>query len=120
MSGGARESLTRRGVCAATASAVVLTLPLLAACSREPEAQNEICLTQETRLESGCRPGQRVVFMPRNWGNEQLPVTFAAMNCDLRYSVVMTNGAVTCIFLKARAPDAPERAASNAPSSGGR
>lgn len=45
-----------------------------------------------------CKPGQKVVFLPDRWGNEQLPVIFAAVNCDLRYNVVLTNGAVTCIY----------------------
>jgi hypothetical protein len=80
-------------------------------------AQEKICVTSEVRVESGCEPGQRVVFMPHSWGNEQMPVMFAAMNCDLRYSVVMNNGGVTCVFLKARQPDKPESAASR-PASG--
>jgi hypothetical protein len=39
-----------------------------------------------------------VAFLPDRWGNEQLPVIFAAVNCDLRYSVALTEGAVTCIY----------------------
>jgi hypothetical protein len=77
-----------------------------------PLAQDQICVTSEVRVESDCRPGQRVVFMPGRWGNEQLPVMFAAMNCDLRYTVAMTQGGVTCVFFKARQPDAPAAAAS--------
>lgn len=45
-----------------------------------------------------CKAGQKIVFLPTKWGNEQLPVFFAAVNCDLRYSVVLTPGAVTCIY----------------------
>jgi hypothetical protein len=75
-------------------------------------AQEQICVTSEVRVESGCEPGQRVVFMPGSWGNEQMPVLFAAMNCDLRYAVAMTNGGVTCVFMKARQPDKPATAAS--------
>jgi hypothetical protein len=75
-------------------------------------AQEQICVTSEVRVESGCEPGQRVVFMPGSWGNEQLPVMFAAMNCDLRYAVAMTNGGVTCVFMKARQPNKPDPAAS--------
>lgn len=81
-----------------------------AAAEMSPLAQAELCVTAEMRVESGCRPGQRVVFMPERFGNEQLPVMFAAMNCDLRYAVAMTNGGVTCIFLKARAPRASSEA----------
>ncbi|RVT51311.1 hypothetical protein [Rubrivivax albus] len=80
-------------------------------------AQTEICATQEVRVETGCKPGQRVVFMPSRFGNEQLPVMFASMNCDLRYAVAMTNGGVTCIFIKVRAPqsEAPGGASAAAP-----
>lgn len=45
-----------------------------------------------------CKPGQKVVFLPQRWGNEQLPIKFAAVNCDLGHSVVMNNGGVTCIY----------------------
>lgn len=83
-------------------------------------AQDEICVTGEVRVESGCKAGQRVVFMPRSWGNEQMPVMFAAMNCDLRYAVAMNNGGVTCIFLKARQPDTPAPAAASEPASAGK
>jgi hypothetical protein len=81
-----------------------------------PLAQDQICVTRDVRVESGCQPGQRVVFMPGRWGSEQLPVMFAAMNCDLRFTVAMTNGGVTCVFLKARQPDTPAAAASGAAS----
>lgn len=56
---------------------------------------------------ASCQVGQKVVFLPDNWGNEQLPILFAASNCDLRYSVALTNGAVTCIFAGPLAPDHP-------------
>lgn len=68
-------------------------------------AQSEICIAEGQRVESGCKAGQRVLFLPPRWGNEQLPVIFASMNCDLRYQVVMTNGGVVCIFMKARVPE---------------
>lgn len=45
-----------------------------------------------------CKPGQKVVYLPSSFGNEQLPIIFAAVNCDLRYSVALTTGAVTCIY----------------------
>lgn len=62
--------------------------------------QDEFCETNEISTPANCKPGQRVVFLPDRFGNEQLPVLFAAANCDLRYSVVLTNGGVTCIFLR--------------------
>ncbi len=60
---------------------------------------------------SACKPGQKVVFLPESWGNEQLPVIFAAVNCDLRYNVAMTKGAVTCIY----GPIAPTPASTSVP-----
>ncbi len=60
--------------------------------------QGEYCETNELAAPAHCKPGQRVVFLPSRFGNEQLPVLFAAANCDLRYSVVLTNGGVTCIY----------------------
>lgn len=94
----------------------------LSACSRPaPEApavaidQASLCQVDDYRVATTCRPGQKIVFLPASFGNEQLPVMFAALNCDLRYSVALTQGAVTCIF----GPITPSRpaAAPSAPAS---
>ena len=64
-------------------------------------AQNNLCEVeawQHDIVKSSCTPGQKIVFLPRSWGNDQLPILFAAVNCDLRYSVALTNGGVTCIY----------------------
>ena len=53
---------------------------------------------------AACQPGQKIVFLPSRWGNEQLPILFVAVNCDMRYSIAMTNGGVVCIY----APMKPE------------
>jgi hypothetical protein len=63
--------------------------------------QSQVCEVsgwQHDVTASACKPGQKVVFLPSRWGNEQLPIMFASVNCDLRYSVVLTNGGVTCIY----------------------
>ncbi len=63
--------------------------------------QNALCevgVWRHDEVAQSCKPGQKIVFLPGSWGNEQLPVIFAAVNCDLRYSVAMTNGAVACIY----------------------
>lgn|SRR5690606_27947971 len=49
-------------------------------------------------VKAACTRGQKVVFLPKSWGNDQLPVIFAAVNCDLRFNVAMTVGGVACIF----------------------
>jgi hypothetical protein len=70
--------------------------------SSEPSInQSQICEVsgwQHDVTASACKPGQKIVFLPSRWGNEQLPILFASVNCDLRYSVVLTNGGVTCIY----------------------
>lgn len=50
-------------------------------------------------VKESCVPGQKVVYLPDRFGNAQLPIFFAAVNCDLRYTVALTEGAVTCIYL---------------------
>jgi hypothetical protein len=36
--------------------------------------------------------------VPASFGNEQLPVLFAAVNCDMRYAIALTKGGVACIY----------------------
>lgn len=100
-------------------SKIFVVIPLLAlalgttACSQQVDSakrtganaadlnQAEICEVsgwQRDLTEKACKPGQKIVFLPQSWGNDQLPILFAAVNCDLRYSVALTNGAVTCIY----------------------
>lgn len=53
---------------------------------------------QHDAVASLCSEGQKVVFLPNSFGNEQLPIIFSAVNCDLRYTVALTKGGVTCIY----------------------
>lgn len=86
--------------------------------------QRSVCQVenwQRDAVAQACRPGQKVAYLPNRWGNEQLPIYFAAVNCDLRYSVVHTNGGVACIYLptpgeaaQATEPTGPAAAASAA------
>lgn len=94
------------------AAIVALTTGVLTACAPSGSGQAgghgstavdqanlcEVKGWQHDVVKAACKAGQKVVFLPESWGNEQLPVLFAAVNCDLRYSVAMTNGGVTCIF----------------------
>jgi hypothetical protein len=85
---------------------VILSISLLSACGPQGGAinqkptidQDNICETADFGVAKNCTPGQKIIFLPQQFGNEQLPVFFAAANCDLRFSVVLTKGAVTCIF----------------------
>lgn len=61
--------------------------------------QDDICIVPSAAAAAKmCKEGEKVVFNPHEWGNEQLPVIFAGFSCDLRYSVALTNGGVTCIY----------------------
>lgn len=63
--------------------------------------QNRLCEVtgwQHDVAKEYCEPGQKIVYLPESWGNDQLPILFAAVNCDLRYSVALTKGAVTCVY----------------------
>ena len=87
---------------------------LVAACNQQPPAVVQAAPAKETAIDQAnlcetsswqhdivarvCKPGQKVAFLPERWGNVQLPIMFAAVNCDLRYGVVHTDGAVTCIY----------------------
>ena len=46
---------------------------------------------------SHCAPGDLLMYLPMRWGNDQLPIIFAARNCDLSNNIVYNNGGVTCI-----------------------
>lgn len=89
-------------VAAASAFLLLMTSPVYALSWGDEEVdQKNLCEVSEWRADAVagvCEPGQKVVFLPRQFGNEQLPIYFAAVNCDLRYSVAMTNGGVTCIY----------------------
>ena len=63
--------------------------------------QANLCLVTDWKPDNvagECKAGQKIVFLPEKFGNEQLPILFAAGNCDLRFSVALTAGAVTCIY----------------------
>lgn len=82
--------------------------------------QKNICQVDNWERESvaqSCSPGQKVIYLPTRWGNEQLPILFAAVNCDLQYAVVQSPGAVTCIYnpIKLDTEQQPKSDAPNQP-----
>lgn len=76
----------------------------------DPIDQVNLCEVKHYGPATSCQPGQKVVFLPASFGNEQQPILFAAINCDLRYQVALTNGAVTCIYapVKLAANESPD------------
>jgi hypothetical protein len=70
--------------------------------------QSHVCEVHDWKAAasaSACHAEQKIVFLPDSWGNEQLPILFVAVNCDLRYSVALTVGGVSCIYVGPLAPD---------------
>jgi hypothetical protein len=86
--------------------ALVIIALLVVGCQQQGQAQKvqeidqtNICEVKDLNSPpSLCARGQKVAFLPNRWGNEQYPIVFAAMYCDLRYSVALTNGGVACIY----------------------
>jgi len=96
---------------ATTAAAAAASAP-----ATEPN-QNQACRVSFPIGAHDCKEGQKIIYLPNQWGNEQLPIIFAGFNCDLRYTVVSNNGGVVCIYkpMKSDPPAAP--AAASQPSS---
>ena len=63
---------------------------------------SELCAFADDDEAAICQPGQVALFVPNSWGNEQLPIIYAAKYCDFNFPIVHTNGAVTCVFFKNR------------------
>ncbi|WP_374962539.1 hypothetical protein [Spongiibacter tropicus] len=94
---------------------VAVSIVLLSGCNQQNIAvdQESLCEVsgwQKDVTAASCKAGQKVVFLPSSFGNEQLPVIFAAVNCDHRFSIALTKGGVSCIYspLKADGQDKPE------------
>ncbi|MCS0446010.1 hypothetical protein [Vibrio diabolicus] len=63
--------------------------------------QENLCSTNSWKAVDNvnkCKSGQKIAFLPNSFGNEQLPILFIALNCDVRYSVSLTNGGAVCVF----------------------
>lgn len=78
--------------------------------------QTEICEVDRWEhdvVQNKCAIGQKVVFLPRSFGNAQLPIYFVAANCDMRYSIALTEGGAACIYKPMVA--APASSASKSP-----
>ena len=103
-----RNTLFMLLVCASAGTAICLTgcqptagTKGAAATSDVAPDQSHVCEVHDWKVDasaSACHAGQKVVFLPDSWGNEQLPLLFVAVNCDVRYSVALTVGGAVCIY----------------------
>jgi len=64
--------------------------------------QSKLCIAENDAEASKCGAGQLMFFRPARWGNEQLPLTAAALYCDFNHQIVQTNGGVVCVFTDKR------------------
>jgi hypothetical protein len=93
--------------------AVISASILLASCNhdndhgrtaseQDQKGQTRLCQVSDVTSLFGeklaCEPGQKVAFLPDRFGNEQIPILFAAKFCDIRYGVVSNPGGVVCIY----------------------
>ncbi|MEO8121940.1 MAG: hypothetical protein ABI606_21780 [Rhodoferax sp.] len=62
----------------------------------------QLCVFSNDDEAVKCKTGQTALFAPDRFGNEQLPVIFAAKYCDFNHPIALTNGAVGCVFFKGR------------------
>ena len=56
-----------------------------------------VCVVRDFNL-NGCKKGDTILYIPKEWGNEQLPVNFAAQFCHFNKQIVWTNGGVSCVY----------------------
>ncbi|MBJ2137853.1 hypothetical protein [Paraglaciecola chathamensis] len=84
-------------------SLLAISIGALAGCNQQNIAidQESLCEVkgwQKDVTAASCEVGQKVVYLPSSFGNEQLPIIFAAVNCDHRFSIALTKGGVSCIY----------------------
>lgn len=63
--------------------------------------QVTVCTTVSWKADDNsgkCKEGQKIAFLPKTFGNEQLPIMFIGLNCDMRFNISLTNGGAVCIF----------------------
>ena len=71
--------------------------------SSEPLAGpgQSLCIMNDIKADH-CKEGELAWFMPSRWGNDQLPIAFAAAVCDFHHPIVWNNGGVACVYTQAR------------------
>lgn len=74
-----------------------LSASLLSALLITTAADARVCMVSDFDL-TGCRKGDEVLYMPNRWGNEQLPINFIAVVCDMSKQIAYNNTAVACIY----------------------
>ena len=60
------------------------------------------------QVAKSCKIGERILFTPPSWGNEQAPVVFAALHCNPEYAIALTHGAVSCVYQGVETRKPPE------------
>jgi len=67
------------------------------------DAATTICVIHDPASEAGkCHNGEVLLYQPRMFGNEQLPVIVSAALCDFDHTIVYNKGGVSCVFTDKR------------------
>ncbi len=45
-----------------------------------------------------CKKGDLLVYTPKSWGNEQLPLLLGGAFCDYTYPIVYNTSGISCVF----------------------
>ncbi|MGB9767021.1 MAG: hypothetical protein ACPLXN_06065 [Sulfurihydrogenibium sp.] len=63
---------------------------------------SELCVVNDVDIIPNCKEGNLIAFLPNSWGNEQLPLYFAAIHCDFNHQIIYNNGGVVCVYTAKR------------------
>ena len=93
---------------------LLVTVIALSGCNQQSVTidQETVCQVKEWNRDvtaASCKAGQKVVYLPSTFGNKQLPVIFAAVNCDHRFSIALTHGGVSCIYSPVKVDEQSEQ-----------
>lgn len=83
----------------------LLTLAALAltGCNQKAQIdQSKMCMFSTNEEAKQCKAGELAWLKPSSWGNEQLPLSAAAVYCDFNYEVMHNNSGVICVFTDKR------------------
>ena len=81
-------------------TALITSTLMLTGCNPEAD-QSRICEVSDMgfdKVSQACTEGQKIGYLPDYFGNQQNPVIFAALYCDHRFEIAMTEGGVSCIY----------------------
>ena len=85
------------------ALSILLIAGVITSCGDGGAVDNSsMCVVSNFNTIPKCEEGKPIAFLPESWGNDQLPLYFVALHCDLNHQIVHNNGGVVCIYTAKR------------------